>query len=107
MTRNEIIKLVSRAIAVIEFVSAVASITYLPERFAWLGHYQRVAASHPDSESFAIAAEKIEIAFFFGRTALYLVLAWVFWNCGPWISRLLLPETRNDATPSPTSEIQP
>jgi hypothetical protein len=36
----------------------------------------------------------VDIAFFFGRIAFLLLMALVFWNCGPRIARFLLPEEK-------------
>lgn len=74
--------------------------SYLPERFMSLHHYvQRVqmAAAARDSEAFSLVShyaslERVDIAFFFGRIAFLPRMALLFWNCGPRIAHLLLPE---------------
>jgi hypothetical protein len=38
--------------------------------------------------------ERVEISSLLFRITGLLILAWVFWNCGPRISRMLLPDRR-------------
>lgn len=104
MTRGEITRLVSRALACIEAIYALTEASYLPERFMTLHHYLKEALATKDTVAFDYAAyyvslERVDIAFFFGRIAFTLLMALVFWNCGPWIARFLLPE-RNSAPPA-------
>ena len=102
MTREETVLLVGRAVACMQGMYAVVDATYLPERFMALHHYlQRLqmalAAKDPgafDLETYYVSLERVEIAFFFGRIALLLLMALFFWNCGPRIARLLLPERK-------------
>jgi hypothetical protein len=51
-------------------------------------------------EAYYVSVERVEIAFFFGRIAFLLLMALLFWNCGPRIARFLLPERKD---PAPTS----
>jgi hypothetical protein len=86
MTREEIVRLLSRALAVIQFVSALEEITYLPQRIFSAHHYSGLGAS-----SYLQALYSFDVSTLFLRIAGLLVFAWVFWNCGPWIANLLLP----------------
>ena len=86
MNREEVVRLVSRAIAIIQFVSAMEEITYLPQRMFSAHHYAGFGAA-----SYLQASYSLDASSLFLRIAGLLVLAGVFWNCGPRISRLLLP----------------
>jgi hypothetical protein len=82
---------------------AVVDASYLPERFMALHHYfqrlQMALAAKDmgafDLETYYVSLERVEIAFFFGRIAFLLLMAVLFWNCGPKIARLLLPERKS------------
>jgi hypothetical protein len=79
--------------------------SYLPERFVALHHYVQEgltasSATAVDLANYYASLERIEIGFFFGRIAFLMVMALAFWNCGPRIARLLLPDAKN---PPPAS----
>lgn len=81
-------------------IYALTEASYLPERFVALHHYvqEALAASHTttiDLAAYYVSLERVGIAFFFGRIAFTLLMALVFWNCGPRIARLLLPERKS------------
>ena len=84
-------------------IYAVVDASYLPERFAALHHslhglQMAVAAKDTgavDLETYYVSLERVGIAFFFGRIAFLLLMAFLFWNCGPRIARFLLPARRN------------
>ena len=93
MQRKEVVRLVSRALSLIWGVFALYDMTYLPERLFSYLHYTNEVRS-VGSPSFAMylpTLYRIELGFLFVRLAIYLVLAVVFWNCGPWVGRTLLP----------------
>ncbi len=93
MTKQEIVRLVSRALAVIQFVTAAEEITYVPQRMLAAHRYAGVGAS-----SYLNTAYSLELSTLFLRIAGLLTLAWVFWACGPRIANLLLPpEPRAEA----------
>lgn len=97
MSRKEAVLLVSRALAVIQFVTALLDISYLPERFISLNHYTRVVNSIGDSgvgaySVYYLTYDRVGMAFLFARIAALLTLTLVLWNCGPWVERLLLPK---------------
>jgi hypothetical protein len=48
-----------------------------------------------DLETYYVSLERVGIAFFFGRIAFLLLMAFLFWNCGPRIARFLLPARKN------------
>lgn len=84
MTREEIVRLISRALAVIQFVSALEEITYLPQRIYSVHHYL-------GTSSYLQTTYSLDVSSLFLRIAGLLTLAWIFWNCGPRIANLLLP----------------
>lgn len=100
MTREEAVVLVSRALACIQAITALIEATYLPERFMTLHRYIQDALVAKDTAVFDLATnyvsvERVEIAFFFGRIAFLMLMALVFWNCGPRIAHLLLPAQKS------------
>ncbi|HEY1805397.1 MAG TPA: hypothetical protein VGG45_13060 [Terracidiphilus sp.] len=108
MSRDEVIRLVSRALGCIEAIQAALDASYLPTRFMTLHHDLKMAkmyAAAGDSGAFGVRAhyiwlDRVDIAFFFGRIALLLSLALLFWNCGPRIARFLLPERKQSSAAS-------
>lgn len=89
MSRSEIVRLVSRAVAVIQLVSALEEISYLPQRILSAQHYG--AWDHLSVSPYLARQYSLDVASLFGRTALLLTLAWIFWTCSPRIANLLLP----------------
>jgi hypothetical protein len=69
-------------------------LTYIPIRFiSLLHHATRVSVLAPSGyDDFWSGYYRVDIAFLLVRVVIYLVLAFVFWNCGPWIERVLLPK---------------
>jgi hypothetical protein len=86
MTREEAVRLVSRALAVIQFVTAMQEITYLPSRMYSAHHYSSIGIT-----SYLQTIYSLDVGTLFLRIAGLLVLAWVFWNCGPRITSMPLP----------------
>ena len=97
MTRREAVLLVSRALAMIQLISAFLEATTLPVRLISLHHYtSRIKASASIlGDSYFESLDQVGIAFRFARIAGLLILAFIFWNCGPWIERVLLPNCEN------------
>lgn len=90
MSRKECVLLLSRAIAVLQLITAMMEMTYLPERLFSLHHYKArpdVIAPLPD---YLTTLYSTEVAFLCCRIAGLLVLTWVFWECGPKLARLFL-----------------
>ena len=94
MSRKEAVLLVSRALAFIQLISAFLEITTLPDRLVSLQHYtSRISASTAlPSDFYFRNYDQVGIAFMFARVAGLLLFAFIFWNCGPWVERVLLPE---------------
>lgn len=97
MTKKEAVLLVSRALAIIQIVTALEAITYLPERFISLFHH---AQAESVLEPFKIdryfqTLDRVGMTLMLVRILGLLVLAFIFWNCGPWVERILLPRQEN------------
>ena len=93
MTRKEAVVLVSRALSLLWGGCAVDDVTYLPERLHSFLHYANRDAElgFPGSDSYLAGSYRLEVGMLFLRIAFYLTLAVVFWKCGPWVERTLLP----------------
>jgi hypothetical protein len=104
MTREEVVRLVSRAIAAIQFIYALVDITYLPERMLAVHHYGSVDPRL--GLPFIGLLDRVEISSLLFRIAGLLSVAWIFWNCGPWISRMLLPDPQAGAGRAAQPEIE-
>ena len=79
MTRKEAVLLVSRALAVIQFITALLEILYLPERFISLNHHARVISTIGASEvgNYFLTYDRVGMAFLFARIAGLLTLTLV------------------------------
>ena len=98
MSRKEIVLLVSRALAMIQFVAAMLEISYLPERVVSLMHRAHSFSAQGDAESanYWSSYDQVGVAFMCARIVGLLVLTAIFWNSAPWIERMLAP-TREGA----------
>jgi hypothetical protein len=94
MDRKQAVRLVSRALSLVFGVFGLEDATYLPERLLSYLHYTNEwrSAGTPAQAAFLPSLYRVEVGFLFVRIAIYLVLAVIFWNCGPWAERTLLPE---------------
>jgi hypothetical protein len=94
MTRKEAVLLVSRALSILQLIYALMELTYLPVRFASLLHHTtRISAFGPSGyDDFWSGYYRVDIAFLFARVTICLVVAFLFWNCGRWIERILSPK---------------
>jgi uncharacterized membrane protein len=95
MSRKEAVLLVSRALSILQLIYALMELTYLPVRLASLLHHTaHINALWPSGyDDFWGGYYRLDIAFLFARVTICLVVAFLFWNCGPWVERLLLPKT--------------
>lgn len=94
MCRKETVRLVSRALSVIYCVFAFCETSYLPERLFSYLHYTnqlRSAGSRHVSLYFP-SLYRVFVGPLFFPIAIYLSLAMIFWNCAPWVERILLAE---------------
>jgi hypothetical protein len=90
MSREEIVLLVSRAIAIIEAITALHYVTFVPDYLFSVNHYAPVPG-------YLGTIHRIEVISLLVRIVGLSVLAWLFWQCGPWVAGLLFP-TRETAT---------
>ena len=94
MKRIEAVVLVSRALSLLWGVSALYEATYLPERlFSYVHYHNKVTEVGLSPLDFYFTQlYRLAVAFLFVRFVCYLLLAIVFWKCGPWVERTLLPK---------------
>jgi hypothetical protein len=106
MTRSQAVVLVSRALSLLWGASGLDLVTYLPERLFSFSHYANGVASVGGSMSnyYLPTLYRIEVALLFVRIAIYLTLAVVFWKCGPWVERTLLPKIAEIGPPTSGTE---
>jgi hypothetical protein len=102
MTKREAVHLVSRLFALIQLVTAALEASYLPERLMSLHHYTNRIGNLglPLPDSYLGSYYNITVALLIARIGGLLVLAVIFWNCGPWVERILLPERDEAHSPS-------
>jgi hypothetical protein len=107
MTRKEAVVLVSRALSMMWGVFALYETTYLPERLVSYAHYayRYKVIDNDGSFSYLPLLYRLSTGFLFVRIAGYLVLAWIFWKCGPWVEGTLLPAIVGDEQSSHSDEI--
>lgn len=101
ITREDIIQVACRALALIQLISAAIEITYLPEKIIEVVHHPiRVSVlSVADRESYFSSLYQTGLVMLIMRIAGLLLLTLLFWNASSWICRLLLPE-RDENIPS-------
>jgi hypothetical protein len=94
MSRKEAVLLVSRALAVIQLISALYELSYIPIRYiSLLHHTNRInLLGSSGYDDFWSGYYRVDIAFLLARIIIYMIFAFLFWNCGPWIERILLPK---------------
>jgi hypothetical protein len=93
MSRKEVVLLVSRAFAGIQLVTALIEATYLPERLFSLHHFANVRSvllTNLDVNYYA-SIDRIGVVSLIARIVGLLILTVVFWRCGHWVERVLLP----------------
>lgn len=95
MQKREVVRLISRVLAVFYAVFALYETTYLPERMFSYLHYTNEwrSAASPSAIAYLPMLYRITVGFLFVRIAIYLTLAMIFWKCAPWVERTLLPES--------------
>jgi hypothetical protein len=90
MTRREVVLLVSRALAVIQLMSALLDITYLPAYLMDLFHHP-LSLHWPYFNDYWSRYYTELLLAFVARIAILLFAALVLWRCGPQIEAFLLP----------------
>jgi hypothetical protein len=104
MTREDSVLLVSRALSLLWGATALVEATYLPERlFAFVHYANRVTeAGGVGADGYLPSLYRLEAGLLFGRVVIYLLLAFVFWRCGPWVVRTLLPVKPEPSAQAPS-----
>ncbi len=94
MSRDEIVLLVSRALAVMQAAYALVDVTYVPGYLFSADHYGSAGG-------YLSTIHRIDIAEMLVRIVGLSFLSWLFWQCGPWVAELLLP-ARAETVPTAT-----
>ena len=78
----------------IQLISAILEITTLPDRLLSLHHYSNriITSVASESDYYFRSYDQVGITMMFARIAGLLLFAFFFWNCGPWVERVLLPD---------------
>jgi hypothetical protein len=98
MTRDEAVKLVSRALAIIQLITALLEITYLPAYIlSWYHHAQFGSDSIPSD--YYTRLYTIELGSLVLRICGLFLLSLIFWNCAPWVALYLLPPGQEQEKP--------
>lgn len=90
MTRREIVVLVSRAIAVIQWMSALIEITYLPAYLLNLFHHLSPLEA-PYFGDYWSRYYMEELLALIARISILLLAGLTLWKCSPKIEERLLP----------------
>jgi len=109
MTRREIVLLVSRALAVIQLITACIEISYLPGYLISLHHYtSRIdAGTAVASDYYFKSYDQVSLAMLFGRIAGLFLFTYLLLKCGPWLERFLLPNAVElEATAPPMASVE-
>jgi hypothetical protein len=93
MSRREIVLLVSRAIAILQFIEVlVYSLTSIVPLLLGLSLVsQRQQQISPALHALFETAHQTQVLLILVRIAVQLIVALLFWWCGPLVERLLLP----------------
>ena len=97
MNRDQAIQLAGRSIACILGATALLEATELPWHFVSLHHYRQLALASADAAYF-VSLDEVQLAFCFARIAVLVLLALLFWKCGPRLARLLMPDSGEDSS---------
>lgn len=97
MSKRDAILLASRAIAILQLLTAAIEITYLPDRLYSLSRYTRLVATGaaPEAALDLWHQYRLDVALLLFRFVMLMIFAWIFWSCGPRIERLLSPSEPN------------
>jgi hypothetical protein len=104
VSNDRVLILVSRAIAVIQGITALLEISYLPERLMWFYHSR--PRNTLEGPQFLDVYHSTGIGMLCFRIAALLALTYVFWQCGPRVRAFLLTGERNEISPENRHEIQ-
>ena len=100
MSRREIVLLVSRAIAILQLIAALLDgFLYLPQQAFYLSQQLHMRTMFPGAQNHMPPTIWISVIVTLIRIAVLLIIAAIFWNCGPTIERMLLPSGSTSDTP--------
>ena len=96
MSRREIIVLVSRALAIIQIVTALLELTGLPQELLGLFHHI-LPIQKPVFGDYWSRYYMEAVLSLIARIAICSFAALLFWGCGPKIEKFLMPSERGEA----------
>jgi hypothetical protein len=96
MSKQEAVIVVSRTLAVLLLVTALADVSYLPGNIYAFLHYSNVELSSPTATEYYRHANLIQLSFLIVRIiGFFLLSRWLF-NGGPEVADLLLPASAEE-----------
>jgi len=103
MSRREIVLLVSRAIAILQLIAALLdAFLYLPQQAFYLSRELHAQSAFPQAHIHLSPVMWISVIGTLARIVALLLIAALFWNCGPTIERMLLPSGSSPEAPIET-----
>ena len=100
MTRDEAIMLVSRALAIIQLVSAGLEGTYFPAYLLSWKHHAGFGSNLDFGADYFTRLCSLELGALILRFTGLLFFAYIFWNGGPRIARILQPSATPEEPPA-------
>jgi hypothetical protein len=97
MSKRDLVFVMSRTFALLLIASALADLSYLPERLFALTHHlaqSSVLAKYDYWSSYYL----VITSFLVVRVLALLLAAGSFWRCGPWVQGLFTPGQDNGET---------
>lgn len=92
MSRREIVLLVSRAIALLQIIAAfMVSFISIPQEVFLLSQRFKLSHAFPGAHAVLLPIDWTTLVTSLVHIAVLLVIALLFWRCGPMIEHLLLP----------------
>jgi len=96
MSKREIVVLVSRALAVIQIITALLEVTGLPQELLSLFHHIFPVQAPVFGDYWSRYYMEAVLALI-ARIAICTFAAWLLWKCGPDMERFLLPSGKLDS----------
>ena len=100
MTRDEAVILVSRALAIMQLVSAGLEATYFPAYILSWKHHAGFGSNLDFGADYFTRLCSLELGALILRFTGLLFVAYLFWNGGPHIARLFLPSATPEEPPA-------
>jgi hypothetical protein len=95
MSRREIVLLVSRAVAILSAIEALIHLSNLPYQ-AFLMVRQYLRSLHGGPQNYLVPEEWMVILLILVRVIGLLLIAGLFWRCGPMVEEFLLSESTQE-----------